>query len=64
VSAEISCQFLLFRSLTDCDRVKAHAVRELNTEVPESANTLDCDQIARAKPCISQPVERGHAGAE
>lgn len=63
VSAQFLGQRFLVGAAPDGDGAKAHLAGVLNSEMAETADALDRDQVSGARSGIAQRVVNGNAGA-
>ncbi len=62
--AELERELRLVLAASDGDRVEAHLCGELHGKMPEPADAVNGDDIARLRAGIAQRIESGDAGAE
>jgi hypothetical protein len=64
VSPQLLGERRLFGSASDSCHTEAHAARELNAQMAEATDPLDCHEITRPATRVPKRVERRHAGAK
>src|SRR5580704_2669043 len=62
--AQLLGQLGFFRSVIDGHGAEPHAPGKLNSQMSESADSLNANQIARAQAGVTQGVEGRYSGAE
>src|SRR5271154_4369061 len=62
--AELLRQLGAITAPVDRNDLKAHAVRVLHAEVPQSADAEHGDEVASARRRVAQRTERGESGAQ